>query len=111
MALNTTYSLSESVRRQQEMMLDDIEVKLIELGYLAPDSMDIKRSIYDIGSRYIATFDINDNSYYIIVIVSYNVYDLAWKCNVYVSEDKDGLNTTEEPDETFELIDIKAVKS
>lgn len=106
MALDTTYSLSESVRRQQETILDNIEAKLIELGYLAPGSMEIKRSIYDVCSRYIATFVIND-SYYINVTVSYKVYDHTWKCKVYITEEKDDLGKVVDPCETFELIDIK----
>ena len=110
MALDTTYSLSESVRKQQEKLLDEIEAQLIELGYLAPDSMKIERSIYDVCSRYIATFTINDNSYYINVIVSFNTYNLTWVCKVYVTESKDGLDLTEEPRETFELIDMKEIR-
>ena len=110
MAHDTTYSLRESVRRQQEMMLDEIEDKLIELGYLALDSMEIKSSIYDVCSRYIATFNVNDCSYYINVIVSFNVHNLTWVCKVYVTEEKDGLELIEEPNETFELINMKEIR-
>ena len=110
MALDTTYSLSESVRRQQETMLYEIEAKLIELGYLAPDSMEIESSIYDVCSRYIATFNINDGSYYINVIVSFNVHNLTWVCNVYITEAGYEYIPAEEPNETFELIDMKEIR-
>jgi hypothetical protein len=93
------------------MMLDEIEDKLIELGYLALDSMEIKSSIYDVCSRYIATFIINDGSYYINVIVSFNVHNLTWVCKVYVIEEENYcFELTEEPNETFELIDMKEIR-
>lgn len=98
--------IANYTRGLQEMMLDEIEAKLIELGYLAPDSMEIERSIYDVCSRYIATFTIND-SYFITCIVSFNVYSFLWVCKVYVTEGEDDFDTIKDPCETFELIDME----
>lgn len=94
--------------RMKEMMLDDIEAKLIELGYLAPNDMKIEKSIDDVGSRYIAIFIIND-SYDIICEVSFCLFDSSWLCKVLVTER--GLLPTDEPVTTFVLTDIQAVKT
>lgn len=108
MALDTD-TLASYTKMLREMMLDEIEVKLIELGYLAPDSMDIKRSIYDVCSRYLATFIIND-SYYIHIDVTYNVFKSTWIGRVYVAESNEHFPFGDEPDEIIELTDIKEIR-
>lgn len=100
--------LTEYQNKMKAKILDDIEVKLIELGYLAPDSMKIEKSIDDVGSRYIAIFIIND-SYDLICEVSFNLFNSSWLCKVLVTER--GLLPTDEPVSTFVLTDIKAVNS